>query len=161
MEQEEWRPVAGLEGKYSVSNLGRVMSHGRVCGNGIKPERILKAFKQGRGNPWYVSMEGMDNHRIDKMVLEAFIGSGEYPCHLDGDSENNKLDNLKWGTRKEALAYMRKSGAQSNSKLGLDDVLKIRKMHNEGYSIREISAGYSVSKATVSNVVKRKTWAMV
>lgn len=41
---------------------------------------------------------------VHRLVLEAFVG----PCpegmecrHLDGNPANNKLDNLKWGTRKE------------------------------------------------------------
>ena len=46
-EMEDWRPVVGYEGLYSVSNLGRVRSEDRIVTAGVgrvrhQSERILK-----------------------------------------------------------------------------------------------------------------------
>ena len=52
---EEWRDIKGFEGKYMVSNTGKVKSlkrtvwnKGRGCYMTV-PERILKAFDNGQG----------------------------------------------------------------------------------------------------------------
>ena len=162
MEQEEWRPVAGLEGKYSISNMGRVKSHERKCANGMVEEHVLKQYRPRVGSSMYVSVEGeTKNRRVDKLVLESFIGDGEYPCHLDGDLSNNRLDNLRWGTRREAHDYIRKSGRGANGKLTPDDIVKIRELHSEGDSVRSISILMGVSRATINKIVRGITWTMV
>jgi hypothetical protein len=115
---EEWRAVVGFEGSYEVSNLGRVRSVDRIeiwvrtiRGQQIIGERKFKGklltptakaaghmhLSLGRGNRVYV-------HHL---VLEAFVGPApaRHEClHWDDHPENNRLDNLRWGTRAENLA---------------------------------------------------------
>lgn len=109
---EEWRDVVGYEGKYSVSNLGRVKSLHRdlphaTHGKWHISERILKPGLTGRPNAAYfsVSLFG-DNgksklHKVHRLVAEAFIPKIEGKNvinHKDCNKLNNVASNLEWCT---------------------------------------------------------------
>lgn len=94
---EEWRDVVGYEGLFRVSSLGRVLC---VSTNRIRkakihgPYRRVNLYKSGVRTP----------HRIHVLVATAFHGVGAPLLevrHLDGDSLNNLVSNLKWGTRSD------------------------------------------------------------
>jgi len=59
---EEWRDIAGYEGLYQISSLGRVKSRARRSYNGFGnyyktlSERILKTFCTGIGGNKSVSL---------------------------------------------------------------------------------------------------------
>lgn len=99
---ESWLPIPGYEGCYEVSNLGRVRSlprnttFGRILAQDIlhAGHRRVTLYRDGRRSRIFV-------HRL---VLLAFVG----PCpegmecrHLNGDSADNRLANLTYGTRSE------------------------------------------------------------
>lgn len=92
---EEWRPVVDWEGKYEVSNLGRVRS---VCN-----DRVKALTPNGRG---YL-VTGLGHGRIayvHRLVLDAFVGprpEGMVSCHNNGDRSDNRLANLRYGTSSE------------------------------------------------------------
>ena len=97
MEHEEWKWVEGYEGKYEVSNHGRVKSYYRIDG-----PRIRTLRKNNRGYPMMVTgaapRKGLLVHRL---VATAFVpnpnGYREVN-HLDGNKTNNHYGNLEWTT---------------------------------------------------------------
>jgi len=104
---EEWRPIDGHPG-YEVSSLGRVRSYRRRH-NGLAGEpRLLKQSLTDKG---YLRVglrradgTGSRTIYVHKLVLTAFVGpapEGMECRHLDGISQNNRLDNLAWGTDAE------------------------------------------------------------
>lgn len=108
-QEEVWLPVVGYEGRYEVSNLGRVRSLDRVVirGNNIHQPmrgRILKPWgKGGEGDRAHqvVTLGHYDRHYVHTLVLEAFTGprpDGHEGCHNDGNPLNNRADNLRWDT---------------------------------------------------------------
>lgn len=105
---EQWRPVAGYERLYEVSDAGRVRSLDRLI-----PNRRTGGTKRWRGriltpvfvNPYYgVSLcrDGVARRKmIAHAVLEAFVGPrppGQFACHGDGTHTDNRLANLRWDT---------------------------------------------------------------
>lgn len=128
--EEEWRPIPGWEGLYEVSNLGRVKSCPReVQGRpGRKPYKRpgqlrkpsvnstgrLQVGLSAPGRKWF-------NMKVHRAVALAFLGpapEGCEVCHNDGNPMNNRLDNLRWGTKKENSAdavRMRRFPAQQRT----------------------------------------------
>lgn len=108
---ERWVPVLGREGCYEVSDHGRVRSVKRtlVKSDGRKytvGERVRKLHSDQSGRLHVgLSRNGkMKTYRVHRIVLEAFVGTcpeGKEALHWDDDSSNNRLENLRWGTKSE------------------------------------------------------------
>lgn len=97
---EEWRDVVGFEGLYQVSNLGRVKSFVRY-----KDGRLLKPGKAS--HQYYTVALGRNNSRtIHSLVAEAFLGpkpDSMEILHIDGSRDNNKVSNIRYGTRSDNI----------------------------------------------------------
>lgn len=106
MPSERWRDIPGYEGQYKVSDLGHVKSLSRRVkvqgGTRSVQGCILKIVQRPDGYCVVGVEKGMV--RLHRLVLLAFIGpcpKGQECRHLDGNRQNNRLNNLKWGTRSE------------------------------------------------------------
>lgn len=103
LENEEWRPVAGYEGRYYVSNYGRVKSHLRHGYNQTPCkgyEHLLKLVVLKIGYPSIMLwMHGKPSTKyVHRLVAAAFIGEipqGMVVNHIDGDKTNNHVTNLE------------------------------------------------------------------
>jgi hypothetical protein len=112
-DQERWRPVVGYEGLYEVSDTGRVRSLGRVDVLGRpRAPRLLTLQRDGEGYLKAVLTPLGRNgvaavtvqERVNVLVLEAFVGprpNGHDSCHENDIPDDNRLANLRWGTRSE------------------------------------------------------------
>ena len=97
---EVWKLVPEYDGKYEVSDQGRVRSfqrypQGRILRPGRMPSGHL-SVALGRGN----------SQCVHKLVLLAFVGAApaKHECrHLNGDPADTRLENLCWGTRSENI----------------------------------------------------------
>ncbi|MEU1200162.1 NUMOD4 domain-containing protein [Streptomyces sp. NPDC005813] len=158
---EEWRAVPGWSG-YFVSDEGRVRG---------KSGRILKPWSNGTG---YVQVSLLRPGRrrtvsVHRLVLEVFVGAGRalQGAHGNGDSTDNRLANLRWSTPAENNADKLTHGTQvrgeaSNlARLKEADVRDIRKRVTAGETQRTLAAEYGVHFATVSAIVRRKSWGHV
>ena len=114
MTPEVWKPVVGHDNAYEVSDLGRVRSVNRtvVCTNrhGSQERRNYKGclLKPGPSRSGHVSVAlGKGNTRaVHQIVMEAFVGpcpEGHEVLHLNHTPTDNRLVNLKYGTRSENL----------------------------------------------------------
>lgn len=95
LEGEIWRDVAGFEGLYQVSNLGRVKS--------LKfgKERILKPGTYNYGRKFVILCKNRDKlHKlVHRLVAQAFIPNPDKKPevdHIDTNTSNNCVDNLRW-----------------------------------------------------------------
>jgi hypothetical protein len=96
---EIWKPIAGYENLYEVSNLGNVRSLFRY-------KRHLKPSISSGG---YLSVELL--HRrflVHRLVADAFIPNPDSKLqvnHKDENKQNNCADNLEWCTAKYNMNY--------------------------------------------------------
>lgn len=117
-----WLPVVGWEGAYEVSSAGQVRSVSRLCSRGywIKG-RILKPAAMKRYGHLHVDLwfNGVHETRlVHHLVAEAFLGPRPPELetrHLDGDSSNNRVGNLVYGTSTENSYDMVRHGRNHNA----------------------------------------------
>jgi hypothetical protein len=109
---EEWRPVAGFEGYYEVSNFGDVRSVDRIVprdgptGNMMRKGQLITPHVTPKG---YLRCQlGMNGQKANKMVhrlvAEAFIPNPDDKPevnHRNGNKQDNHIDNLEWATQSE------------------------------------------------------------
>ena len=100
LKNETWKVIDGFDGRYEVSNLGRVKSN---YGKG----RILKPART-RGNYWFVILKNKDkkiNFRLNRLVAMNFIPNPfkkpEVNHIKSQELWNNRVSNLNWMTRIE------------------------------------------------------------
>lgn len=135
MENEIWKDVEGFEGRYQVSNLGRVKSIKR-----IKPvKENLKGIKEIIMIPYsgaarYLGVtlrkDGKGKtHTIHRLVAEAFLPNPlGFPCvnHKDGDCLNNRVDNLEWCNQRYNIKYANISKEQRSQ---MSELLEKKSQH--------------------------------
>ena len=114
---ETWKDVVGFEGKYQVSDLGRVKSLPRVdCGGYHRTGRILSLIDETSGHKQVCLSDGSRTKRgrVHLLVLEAFVGPRP-PRHVarhwpDRNPGNNQLSNLSWSTSSQNMLDRREHG---------------------------------------------------
>lgn len=105
VEREEWLPVTGYEGRYSVSSLGRVRRDPWFGSDGlVKPDKVLRQTHRGAGYA-QVALYGGGTRTtllVHRLVCEAFHGPAPegkpFVVNRDGNLRNNRASNLTWGT---------------------------------------------------------------
>lgn len=123
--QEEWRDISGFEGRYQVSNTGRVKSLSRKVNNHtgmlLVKEKILTAKPNPKG---YVHIRVNNNDgvkstiRVHRAVAEAFLSNPDNKPqvnHIDGNKSNNIITNLEWCTNGENQIHAYKNGLNHHS----------------------------------------------
>lgn len=116
--QEIWKPLVGWENIYEISNYGRIKSldryvnqsgHKRFCkGQLIKPTLH-------KTNYCMVTLRNSGIQKVCKLhqlVMNTFNPNTTNRKleinHIDGNTTNNRLDNLEWCTHKENLQHASK-----------------------------------------------------
>ena len=119
MEKEVWKDIPNYQG-YQVSNLGRVRTYNKITRNKLYEERhwknrILKpiknASKKSSTKPSYTVCLWKNNkpkkYLIHRLVAFTFynkdINENLTVDHIDGNRNNNKLDNLEIVSLKENI----------------------------------------------------------
>jgi hypothetical protein len=110
MSDEEWKTPPSLP-DYEVSSFGRVrrktylrsMPKGGLRSYGGEPHFGVWAKDQRRRIFVYKSR----TYKVHRLVCEAFNGPQPHPksvvMHINEDSNDNRPENLCWGTQKENL----------------------------------------------------------
>lgn len=110
---EVWRPLTAYPG-YWASTLGRIWS----CRRHGTPGRILKMVPvESNRHKRYLKVrvsQGPGGYRwVHQLIAEAFLGprpEGQEVMHLDDDGFDNRLGNLRYGTKAENMAMRRDRG---------------------------------------------------
>lgn len=162
-ESKIWKTIPGYRGVYEVSSYGEVRRIGSV--------KTLKPRKSR--NYLYVSLHEKMKYKgelIHRLVLKAFCGepsAKEEARHLDGNPENNKLSNLKWGSKRENFEDRLLHGTVDRNgkkpKLTPNKVKLLRSIYLDlNWSIYRIYSflgqPWGVKENTIRDDILKKTW---
>lgn len=178
-EEEKWRDIAGYEGMYQISNLGRVKSLERQMKlnlnkdkNMIKKEKILKPGKTGiRHN--YLGVEllkkSKQKHKyIHRLVAETFIPNPENKPqvnHIDGNKLNNCIKNLEFCSHKHniqeawnlnLISRVRKKGKEHHRSIAVIQYDKDGNYIREWECIRQVEKELGIWGQNISKCCKGK-----
>ena len=181
-----FREIKGFEGLYEVSPDGVIRSIPRKTHGGTQTRggSVIKPHLN-KGYPTVI-IQNSDRKKINlsvhRAVAMAFIPNpDELPevNHIDGNKENNCIDNLEWVTteanRKHAVAtglmenarvscavtgkaHGRENGIRSRRILSDEQVREIRNRYDSGESPTHIAKDYSVNRITITRVGKRERY---
>lgn len=158
------RPIQGFS-SYEITKTGKVWSH--ISNRWLKPRKNSRGYL-------YVNLyrnKRAYSKRIHRLVLETFVG----PCpdvmecrHLNGNTEDNRLSNLCWGTHQENIqdaikhgtsATFKKGANHNQAKLTEQDVKQIFNAYWDGaYEQAELAKHFDVTIRTISCIINKITW---
>lgn len=177
-----WKPIPATNGRYEASDQGEIRNVPmplQITRNGSTYIRhttgkvLTKHRKRRKATApeyefVYLRVQGKSKRRaVHALVLEAFVGprKGHQQCrHLDGNSLNNRLDNLRWGTPAENRADIRRHGRTAegerngNTALRYEDVIAMRVMHSRGMSTYQLSEWFDVDPSTIGKIIRGDSW---
>jgi DNA gyrase/topoisomerase IV subunit A len=120
MTQEIWKPIAGYEGIYEVSNCGNVRSVDRYK----NARDNSKSFQKGKTMTPQTSHKGYrtiilhkdgkaHTFQVHRLVAMAFIPNSDNKPqvnHIDCNKKNNHVENLEWVTQEENMKHASENG---------------------------------------------------
>lgn len=157
---ENWLPVVGYEGKYEVSDNGRVRR---------ADTKKIKMLTVGASDPRpYVGLWEANKvavFRPHTLVMTAFVGprpTGLECCHNDGNPANNHLSNLRWDTSKNNHADKVRHGTTNRGeRCGMAKLTEaqVRAIRSDTRLHRVIADEYGVRSSAISRIKNGKRWA--
>lgn len=108
-----WKPIEGFEGSYSVNDTGQVYSH--------KSHKVMCTYYNNNGYEMIkFNSCGNNGHQkhflIHRLVAKAFCEGytgGLVVNHIDGNRQNNVATNLEWCTTLENVHDMMERGTHN------------------------------------------------
>lgn len=175
---EIWKPVVGWEGSYEISDFGNVRSVNRLVKNkwgtmNIRKQQAIRSKPNIRCGYPYVILRRDGKSKTVKchtLVLTAFAGPrppNMEACHNNGVRTDNRLSNLRWGTRKENVQDRFLHGTNTvgvrNGRAVLDDnsVRSMRMMLSGGMLQKDAATLFGVSKSLVGVISQGIRWSHV
>jgi hypothetical protein len=168
---EHWKTIAGYEGRYEASDLGRIRSLPNLRRKTIL---IMRLQPNTRDGYFYVGLTSHDGirwrqklHAVAKLVTTAFYGPrpvGMEACHDNGDHQNNAAKNLRWDTPINNQADRIRHGTANigsqnpSAKLNESDVRAIKIRLNAGEHPKNIAPDFSVGYTTIKSIKNGGNW---
>jgi len=156
----ERREIPGWPGYYADTN-GVIWSdrHGRL--------RALSPCVTSKWGHAHVTLHaGPDvapqQIKVHRLVLTTFDrapADGEEACHVNGDAADNRVANLRWGSRADNSADRTAHGnAVTDPVLTIWQVAEVRIAALRGESQRNIGLRYGISHTQVGRIVSGESW---
>jgi thymidylate synthase (FAD) len=126
LSSEQWKPVPGFDW-HEISSLGRLRSWAprKHRGKPVSPSKphLKKLSKGASGNYLYASLSTGNGtyvrRNIHSLVLETFVSlkpEGAVARHINGNSFDNRIANLAWGSQQENASDRSLHGVTSLNK---------------------------------------------
>ena len=157
------KDIEGYEGKYAVTDDGRVWSY--------LSDRWLKPWKSKKG---YLHVDlGRKVLKVHRLVASAFVKNDNgmpQVNHLDGDKTNNRAANLEWCDNSHNVKHAWDNGLmyvsdklhdwnKSRRRFIPAEILTIRAMKQGGkFNNSDIARCFKVEPGTIRQIVEGHTY---
>jgi hypothetical protein len=167
---ENWKAIPGYEGRYEVSDQGRVRSvdrRVRLVAQGVETTRFAKGqiLRPGPctdGGHLTVAIGKGNSMPVHLLVMLAFEGprpDGADVAHGDGNPTNNRFGNLRYATRGDNNRDVVFHGRRRLT------VEQIRRVRAEARGFRgakkALALEFKVSTSTISDVLAGRSYSHV
>jgi len=143
---EIWKPIVGYEEFYEISSCGRVKSIFGGQGSKYKiNDGIVKGWVQKVRKGYSRKLVALSDRKtkskgfkVHRIMLIAFVGppkKGQVSRHINGDSLDNRIENLAWGTQLENIQDSIKHGTHSKPPIHYGEKHHNAKITNEQVEI--------------------------
>lgn len=148
------KEIKGYEGKYLISNYGRVYS--LISHHWLTPTRN----KHGNNIRYYVNLGRGTNNRfyVHQLVAKHFIDNPEgynEIDHIDTDPSNNHVNNLRWVTHAQNMSNEKtQENVSNNGALALE--IKNTQTGKTYWGYISAAEAENVSRQTIINHCNNK-----
>jgi len=150
---EQWKDVPGFEGELIASSEGRVA---RLIGFDYSQYQAISVSTKFEGHP--VLNGGLSRKddqyiiAIHRIIAVTFLGDPPNEeqntvNHIDGNKENNRVENLEWLSRGENIQHAWRTGLMRNEpkKHTREQYLEARRLRAAGFEWRIIAERVGMS----------------
>ncbi len=153
--EESWADIPGFTG-YQASTHGNVRGpQGQLatCPNPRSGRPTVTRWHSGDPKTQFV-------HRLVLMAHQPTEDASLEVCHRNGDKTDNRLANLRWGTRSENQREKVRHGSRGGpQKLSAATAALIRSACQTGRRQQAVADEFGVSRSLVSLIAAGRAWA--
>ena len=140
----EWKPIAGYEGIYEISDNGEIKS--------LIKNRLLKPCIHKKGYLVVTLTKGNvhKHYYVHRLVAQAFIpntDNKEQVNHIDGNKHNNYVENLEWCNNTENRTHAYKNGLRK-----MEEFIEVEMVSIDGKFIDKFPSISEASRRTGINI---------
>jgi hypothetical protein len=151
---EVWKSVVGFEGRYEISDQGRVRN--------LRTRRLLK-LNGVRYIHVALQVNGVREDRsVHKLMLAAFVGPcpvGLHALHWDDVKKNNVLSNLRYGTAEDNCADATRNGARRRGPImAPGDADRVKDLNKAGYGVMAIARYLGINRGLVPRLMRGESF---
>lgn len=156
---EIWKEVPNFEGKYMVSNYGRIKTiiDKRQDKRGWWYKKKPKIMKQNLSSTGYLQVTlNKKKYKVHRLVASAFLPKIENKTiinHKDFNPLNNNVKNLEWCTQKENVEWSAKHNKLK--KYYYIDEEYIKSQFIKGIQAKTISKELNIPKYIITNFLHK------